>query len=249
MSSYTSKVTVIMPTYNAELTIKKSVNSVLSQTYSNLELVIVNDASSDSTLSIIEKIAAKDKRVRVISNESNSGVAMSRNKAIKAATGDYIAFLDSDDTWEVTKLESQINLMDLKGYNVSHGSYKRIDELGNVVSISNAKQIVCYKDMLSTNHIGNLTGMYNCKLLGKFYQNDLGHEDYKMWLVILRNNDSIGDTSVLSSYRVGPNGISSNKLKAMKWHFDILYKELNGNILLSFYYLIKYSLYAIYKRI
>jgi len=245
----TEKVTVVMPAYNTELTIKKSIKSVLSQTYSNLELVIVNDASSDETLSIVESLATKDKRIQVISNQSNSGVAASRNKAIEIAKGDYIAFLDSDDTWEDTKLESQISLMNLRGYNVSHGSYKRVDEQGDVVGISNAKQIVCYKDMLSTNHIGNLTGIYNCKLLGKYYQNDLGHEDYKMWLAILRNNDSIGDTSVLSSYQVGPHGISSNKFKAMKWHFNILYQELNGNIFLSSFYLIKYAFYAIYKRI
>lgn len=103
-------ISIIMAAYNAEKTIEQAINSVLSQTYTNFELLVVNDCSKDRTVELVKDIVAKDSRVRLISNVKNSGVSYTRKHGLEEAKGDWIAILDSDDAWEPEKLEKQIEL-------------------------------------------------------------------------------------------------------------------------------------------
>lgn len=107
-------ISVIMPAYNAESYIQEAVQSVLAQTYQHLEIIIVNDASIDHTGLIVENMAAQDDRIRICHNEQNRGVSFSRNLAISCATGEWIAFLDSDDAWHHEKLALQMRLAEQK---------------------------------------------------------------------------------------------------------------------------------------
>jgi len=218
---YYGRVSIVMPSYNAAKTISESIESVIDQTYPYWELIIVDDCSSDTTYNIVSKFT--DARVKFISFQKNSGSPVSpRNVAIKEATGDYIAFLDSDDYWLPNKLYLQLSIMHEHNSLVCHGSYYRIQ--GESRSLVIAEKVVDYNSMLGGNKIGNLTGIYNCKLIGKVFQENIGHEDYLMWLNILQGRFSVGVIEPIACYTVSHDSISSNKMKSAMWHFKILKK-------------------------
>lgn len=124
-------VSVIMPTYNAAHWVADSIESVLSQTYQHLELIITDDCSTDNTREILKLYEQKDPRVKVIYLEKNLGAGHTRNKCIEHAQGRYIAFCDSDDRWMPTKLEKQLRFMDEKDCCMVYASYITCDEAGN----------------------------------------------------------------------------------------------------------------------
>ena len=97
-------ITIIMAAYNAAKTIDPAIRSVSAQTYTDWELIVVNDCSKDDTARIVAEFAKKDPRIKLINNETNKGVSLTRKKALDAATGDWIAVLDSDDMWAPDKL-------------------------------------------------------------------------------------------------------------------------------------------------
>ena len=243
------KVSIVMPAFNGEVSISKSIDSILSQSYKNFELLITDDNSTDSTSDIIFEYKNKDDRVKYLLNSEDKGAHSARNNSIKNATGTYIAFLDSDDSWYPKKLELQIEAMKKSNCLASHSSYYRVDEGGNYISLVNPLEKITYKDMLTHNHIGNLTGIYNAKVLGKFYQKNIGHEDYEMWLRILEKTDSIGVLEPLASYTVANGTLSSNKIKAAKWHYNILRNEVGLNFFKSSFYFVHYVFNAIKIRI
>lgn len=124
-------VSIIMPSYNTEKYIFESIESVIAQTYKNWELLIIDDCSEDLTIQIIQKYLKVYPNIFLIQLEKNSGAAVSRNKGIEKANGEYIAFLDSDDLWEENKLEIQINFMKENNCAFSFTEYMEIDEMGN----------------------------------------------------------------------------------------------------------------------
>ena len=104
-----TKVSVIMAVYNAENYVLESVESALSQTHENLELIICNDGSKDNSMAVLS--AMSDRRIKIIENESNLGVSETRNRCLQIAQGDFIAILDSDDIWDPEKLEKQLRFL------------------------------------------------------------------------------------------------------------------------------------------
>lgn len=106
------KISVVIPAYNAEKTLEETVDSVIAGTYDNLEILIVDDCSKDNTWQLMNEISKKDTRIKCYQNEQNSGVSKSRNFLINIATGEYIAFLDNDDTWEPNKLEFCVKMIE-----------------------------------------------------------------------------------------------------------------------------------------
>ncbi|PMH10305.1 hypothetical protein BCU75_10745 [Vibrio splendidus] len=239
-----------MPAYNAEKYISESIDSVIAQTYTNWELVVVNDNSTDTTFSILENYSEQEPRMVVESNTSGMhGAANARNVALKLAKGEYIAFLDSDDAWEKDKLLLQVNTMKEKGYSASHSSYTRIDEVGDTLSSVSCMPLVKYKDQLKGNRIPNLTGIYKRSSIGLFLQNNIGHEDYDMWLDVLGKVDSVGIQKNLAKYRVSCGSLSSNKFRAAIWHYKILSRRADVKVPLRFYYFIFYIVNATLKRI
>ncbi|MDE7256747.1 MAG: glycosyltransferase, partial [Clostridia bacterium] len=155
-------VSIIMPNYNCEKYIGETVESVLNQTYTNWELLIVDDCSADNSLEIIKGFAEKDARIKVFVNEKSSGAAASRNRAIREAGGKWIAFLDSDDLWTADKLEKQIKFMEDNGYHFSCTDYDHINEQSEPlnVKVTGPKKVNRHK-MFNYCYLGCLTVMYD----------------------------------------------------------------------------------------
>lgn len=218
-------VSIVMPAYNAELTIVESIESVLRQTYQDWELIVVDDKSADGTVDLVKSYVNRDERVHLITSPVNGGVVKSRNAAIDKAKGRYIAFLDSDDYWVEDKLGLQIQLLVNSEACCSHSSYYRFSSDG-IESLVGCLTEVSLQDMLMSNKIANLTGIYDVSKVGKVYQKDIGHEDYLMWLNILNSGFSIGVEKPLAYYRVSSSSLSGNKFKAAWWHYQILKNEV-----------------------
>nr|AXL96474.1 glycosyltransferase [Providencia alcalifaciens] len=239
-------VSIIMPCYNSERFIVESINSVLDQSYKFFELIIVNDASTDNSVNLISSY--KDSRIVLINLEKNEGVSSARNKGLSIAKGDYIAFIDSDDIWISNKLEKQIELLN-KDWDVICSNYSTFN-LNGLINTRYAPEIITYKDMLRSCFIGNLTGIYHAKKIGKFYQKNVGSEDYLMWLSVLKKAEkAYCIQEPLAKYRIHETSLSSNKIKSINWQWNIYRKELKLNFIQSFYYLCCYIFHALKKRI
>lgn len=219
-------VSIITPTYNSAKYIKETIESVLNQTYSNWEMIIVDDDSKDNTQDVVEQI--KDKRIKYIKLSENSGAAIARNTAMKNANGKYMAFLDSDDIWEKDKLDKQLKFMKENNYNFTCTAYEKIDENGKSLNkIFSPKKRADYNRILLDCPVGNSTVMYNVDNLGKFeVPNIRKRNDDALWLQILKKEKFIyGMTDILMKYRVRSNSISSNKFSLIKYHWQ-LYRDI-----------------------
>ncbi len=120
-------VSIIMPSWNTARFIGESIQCVIGQTYQNWELLIVDDCSTDNTDEVVSRFLT-DPRIKYFHNEKNSGAALTRNRAMREAQGEWIAFLDSDDLWLPEKLKKQIDFMKKGGYVLSYHEYEKIDE-------------------------------------------------------------------------------------------------------------------------
>lgn len=221
-------VSIIMPVHNGEKFIREAVESVFSQSYTNWHLIIVNDMSTDKTRYILEEFTSSSfkNRIEIIENKENLGVALSRNRAISQASGDWIAFLDADDVWHPNKLREQLHLARLNSSLVVFSPYYVMNEEGVVNGIVQNKPIVELKDMLHFNPIGNLTGMYKSSMLGKFLQKKIKHEDYIMWFEVINKAVRAYSTpNPLAFYRKTHRSVSASKTKAIGWQWNI-YREV-----------------------
>lgn len=222
-------VSIIMPSYNTAQYIKESIESVQNQTYSNWELIIVDDCSTDNTDEIVESIV--DERIRYIKNEKNSGAAVSRNRALREAKGRWIAFLDSDDLWLSDKLEKQIRFMEENDYHFSYTNYSEIDIKGERtgVTITGPKRIT-KRGMFNYCWPGCLTVIYDAKVVGLIQIADIRkNNDYAMWLKVCRKADCLLLNEDLALYRRGREGsISTHSIKKLIiWHYK-LHTEAEG---------------------
>jgi teichuronic acid biosynthesis glycosyltransferase TuaG len=244
------KVSVVMPAYNAAATLQASMDSVLGQSHRALELLVVDDCSRDASLALAEAAAQRDCRVVPIRQPRNAGVAAARNLGIEAATGEIVAFLDSDDTWHAGKLERQVAHMRATGTQVSYGAYRRVDERGRVLSQVLPPARVRHADMLKSNRIGNLTGAYD-RRLGEVRFQRIGHEDYVFWLELVRRAGQalrIPDPTPIADYLVRDGSLSGNKLRAAGWQWRI-YREIERlDPLRSGWYFAHYAGNALLKR-
>lgn len=216
---------VIMPAYNAQGTIKAAIESVVRQTCQDFELIVVDDCSTDNTRAITQQSANGDSRIRVLATPRNLGVAGARNVAIAAASGRYIAFLDSDDLWFPKKLEKQLECHQ-SGALVVYAGYERV-AMDGARKIIRVPGQVGYQQLLRGNVIANLTGSYDAFSLGKYYQKSIGHEDYLMWLQIVKKSEvAHAAEGVFASYRVSGESLSSNKLRGCLWTWRIYRNEI-----------------------
>lgn len=238
-------ISIIMPAFNSEKYIRDSVCSVLNQTYPHWVLYIINDNSSDRTVEIVRDF--KDSRIRLINLSENVGVARARNQAISMCKGKYISFLDSDDFWREDKLDKQISILE-KGVDIVCSNYISFYDSHRKKRMF--PEYFEYNDMLKGNFIGNLTGIYNCHKLGKFFQENTRHEDYLMWLNIIKksNNKVLCIQDELAYYRISKNSLSSNKIKAAIWQWNIYRVNLGISFNKSIYYWFIYILRSIKSR-
>ena len=219
-------VSIIMPTYNCGKFIEETINSVINQTYTNWELIIVDDCSKDNTEEVVKKI--KDKRIKYHKLKENSGAAVARTEAMKKAKGNYMAFLDSDDLWYPEKLEKQLKFMKDNNYDFTCTAYEQIDEESNLLNkVIKTKKKANYNRILLDCPVGNSTVMYNVDKLGKFeVPNIRKRNDDALWLQIIKKAKYIyGMDDILMKYRIRSNSISSNKLSLVKYHWQ-LYREI-----------------------
>ena len=213
-------VSIIMPAYNSERYIEEAIKSVICQTYREWELLVIDDGSTDCTAALVEAVALKDSRVKLVRLKFNQGVAAARNKGLELAKGRYIAFLDSDDLWLPQKLEKQIAFMNVNNYSFSFHSYRHFNETNVSNKVVKAPKVLSYDDELRGNYIGCLTVCLDRSLLKLFSMPKERHEDYITWLNILKHNNicAYGLQEDLARYRIGNNStISSNKLKSAWW--------------------------------
>ena len=242
-------VSIIMPAYNTANYISASIESILAQTYTNWELLIVDDCSTDKTVDVIKSY--KDERIVVLKNKKNSGAALSRNYALREAKGKYIAFLDSDDTWAEQKLEKQINFMKENGYAFTFTDY-RICQNGKWFPYINiGPDVVDKKKMYDYCYFSTITVMYEREKIGLVQIADIQkNNDYAMWLKIVEKSDAYRLPECLSYYIKHTGSISSgSKLKLIKWHYILFRKCLNKNPCIAVLFTINNLLHGILKKI
>ena len=220
-------VTVIIPAYNAEKTIVRCMQSVLEQTYKNVEVIIIDDGSSDNTLSGIQSFIEENQLNWILISRENKGVSYTRNEGIKLSKGDYIAFLDSDDYWYNEKLEKQMNFIETYHARIVGGNIK------NRKSESDSQFYSQYalKDMLLSNRLFTSTVLLEKNIfqeVGYFNENMLYSEDYNLWLRIATKNKIYVINEILVHYELDYSSGLSSKLYEMEkgelFNFYTLYK-------------------------
>ncbi|TDW50206.1 glycosyltransferase involved in cell wall biosynthesis [Flavobacterium sp. 270] len=223
-------VSIIIPTYNTEKFITATLQSVQNQSYQNWEMILVDDASTDQTVSIIEEFAQKDDRIKLFKLEKNSGNGFARNIALEKAAGKYIAYLDADDLWFPEKLEKQIQFLKDNNLHFTFSFYDCIDEEGKDLNRRvEAPLKLTYNQLFFCNYVGNLTAIYNADYFGKIIlPASQKRQDWRLWLTILKQ---IGETKPvpepLAFYRIRKDSISSSKFKLIKHNFGV-YREFHG---------------------
>lgn len=246
-------VSIITPCYNSAKFIANTIVSVIAQTYENWEMLIVDDCSTDNSAEIIQSYSAIDNRIKYFKTESPSGSpTRPRNLGIEKAKGRYIAFLDSDDLWLPNKLEKQISLLrDNPRVAIAYSYYEKIDEEGNRDSrIIKSPAEVSYSQLLYGNVIGCLTGVYDTSKVGKVFMEYVGHEDYVMWLAILKKGFVAKNTNdVQALYRVREGSVSANKFKVLKWQWNIYTNIEQVGFIRSCCYFCCYALKAFMKAL
>lgn len=230
-------VSIITPLYNSQAFITQTINSILEQSYTNWELLLIDDGSKDKTIEIAKAFTLKYNNIVLLKNEVNSGAAISRNRGIMEAKGDFIAFLDADDLWKPQKLEKQIAFMQAEDCDVCFSSYEQVDEQGKPLNkMIKALPVLNYRKYLKSNYIGNLTGIYNAKKLGKITSLNLRkRQDWLLWLNAIKTSGkpAKGIQESLAFYRVRDDSMSSNKLELLKHNYWVYKKGLGFSTLKS----------------
>lgn len=247
-------VSIIVPVYNAAKFLDNTINSVKKQTYSNWELLFVNDCTPDNSVEIINEYIKNDSRIKLFEQKVNGGAALSRNRGIKEANGEYICFLDADDLWTENKLELQVNFMKKSNVEFIYSSYEFANENG----IPKGKKVIVpekinYKQSLKNTTIWTSTVMLNMNKLTKedIYMPNVrrGQDTATWWKILKKINYAYGIKDVLAYYRRTNDSLSSNKLKALKRTW-ILYRNVEHlNLIYSCYNFCWYCFNAIKRRI
>ena len=243
-------VSIITPTFNSQLFIKDTFASITSQTYTNWEWIVVDDSSSDDTFTILEHFKLLDDRVKLFRNETNMGAAVSRNKAIKKASGKFIAFLDSDDLWSNNKLEKQISFMNETKIAFSYSAYSIMDEAGkDTKKIIDPPNKLDYPTLLKENQIGCLTAIYDQEILGKCYMPLIRkRQDYGLWLSVLKKTPyAYKAPGLLAVYRIRNESVSSSKFNLLQYNYRLFREFENLSVFKSVYYLSWNVLRKIFK--
>ena len=220
-----SLVSIVTPSYNTGKWIGETIESVLKQTYGNWEMIIVDDCSTDNTDEVVARYS--DSRIKYFKNAKNSGAAVSRNKAIKMAKGDYIAFLDSDDLWVPDKLEKQLEFMKDNNYAFTCAYSDCIDEASYPLGeIDTCPKTIGKAGMYAYNWVGCLTAMYYVPIVGLIQIEDIPkRNDYAIWLKVIKKTKCYGYQEVLGHYRVRRQSVSHvSKWKLIKAHYNLFRK-------------------------
>lgn len=244
-------VSIVTPAYNCEKYLRQTVASVTAQRFSQWELIIVDDCSTDATLRLARQLAAGEPRIRVFHNETNRGVSETRNRGIREAKGELIALLDGDDLWEPDKLERQVRLMEA-GFDLVYCSYDFRDEAGK--PIAGMKPFLVpertdYRKMLVSSVVSCSTAMVRAELLKAHpFRADTYHEDYALWMELFSLPiRAAGDKKVLMHYRQVRGSRSNAKGNAAKKRWEVYRKTLHMGLWESAWAFFRYALKGILK--
>jgi teichuronic acid biosynthesis glycosyltransferase TuaG len=218
------KVSIIMPCYNCERFIESAINSVISQTYDNWELIICDDGSSDQTREIAYRYENFEDRITLIDNFKSKGAPGARNSCLDHATGRYIAFLDADDLWYPEKLSIQLKFMGEHSSVFCFTYQDVINENGEYQYSIKAPSRVSKKKMRITNFIPCVTAIYDSYALGKIYQPNIRkRNDYALWLKLLDKTEANCLNLNTASYRSNSYGLASGgKLELLKYYISCM---------------------------
>lgn len=224
---------------------------MLEQSYTNWELIVIDDKSKDNTCAVIETYAQQHGNIKLIKLEQNGGVANARNVGLAEAKGKYIAFLDSDDIWLKDKLAKQVAYMEQRNLPMTFCAYHRIDEAGAVISGKiEVPNSVNYKKLLSHNVIIFSTSLTLKSAIGNTRFKKAGHEDWIFWLDIFKKPfNGYGVNEVLVEYRIRKGSVSSNKLKVIGFTWKILRESEKLGFFESAYHFAKYAFATVWKRL
>ena len=219
-------ISVIMPAYNAEKYIEAAVQSVRSQTYTNWELLILDDCSTDDTAKIAGTFAEMDSRICLLRNSQNVGVARTRNRGIEVAAGQWVAFLDSDDVWHKEKLEKQLAVVSCTDADIVYCSYSLMNENAGHLSDFIVPETTSYNDMLKESVLSCSTVLLRRSILMQHsFSAAYYHEDYALWLELLRSGyRAAASRQVLADYRVVKGSRSNDKLRSARNRWTIYRK-------------------------
>ncbi len=248
-------VSIVVPVYNAEKFIAQTMDCVRAQTYSEWELLLVEDQSKDGTVSVIEKYLEEtgDTRIRLIRQPQNAGAAKARNAGISMASGRFLAFLDADDFWLPEKLQKQVAFMEEKQVAFGFMSYEFADEngvgLGTVVHVP---ATITYREALKNTTIFTTTVMFDTTRISKELISfpAIKSEDTALWWKILRTGVvGYGLDENLVKYRRSAQTLSSNKVEAMRRIWNLYRKSEGMGIVSSAWHFCFWALNAVRRRI
>ena len=245
-------VSVIIPYFKKKKFIDYSIKSVLNQTYSNYEIILIYDDKDQVDLEFLKNNYDLEKKIRFLVNEKNIGAGLSRNRGIENANGKYICFIDSDDIWEKNKLENQINFMKKNEAKICHTSYNIINEKNNIIGKRFAKNFFYYHEILKSCDIGLSSVMLEKDLITSEinFCNLKTKEDFVLWLKILKKGTKIfGLNEYLTSWRKTENSLSSFTFQKLLDGYKVYNKYMGYNFIVSIYYLMCLSLNYLQKKI
>lgn len=226
-------VSVIMPSYNTGKYIKDSISSVIAQTYTNWELLIVDDCSEDNSVEVVRSFS--DSRIILFQNPANSGAAVSRNYALCKAKGKWIAFLDSDDLWAPEKLEKQLRFMKNNGYAFTFTDYRICLNGQWLPYINTGPDVVTRRKLYNYCYFSTITVMYDSDVIGLIQiENIKKNNDYAMWLAAIEKSNAYRLPECLSYYIKHDDSVSGgSKVKLIKWHYILFRNALKKGSVMS----------------
>lgn len=245
-------VSIVTPAYNAASVLGQTIESVQAQSFSNWEMIIVDDVSMDGTIALAERYALKDDRIRIIRRAENGGPAAARNKGMEAAHGRYIAFLDADDLWLPHKLERQLAFMDDMNAAISCTAYRRFVTPESPGRLIRCPRRITFDTLLRKTCVATLTTIIDRDKTGPvaFSEDVAGYEDLALWLTLTRSgHDIVCLNEDLARYRIMPNSQSSKWLRSLWWTWRVYRDVANlprGQAALA---LLSYGFFAALKRV
>lgn len=242
-------ISIIMAAYNAENTIGQAITSVIQQTYTDFELIIINDCSTDRTVDVINEFIKRDTRIILINNSKNMGVSYTRKHGLDEAKGSWIAILDSDDLWLPEKLAKQVEFQKKTNADLLYTGSGFMNVDGKQINWKlNVPEVITYRQLLKQNILSNSSALVRKDLYEKYYVvGDDMHEDFAIWLQILRNGiKAYGINEPLLIYRLDDKSKSGNKLKAAMMNWST-YRYIGLNLLEAAYYEFWYAINGLCK--
>jgi len=246
------QVSIIIPYFKKKHFFEETISSILNQTYSNFEVILVYDDTDKDELIFVKKILGRLTQYKVIINKKNIGAGLSRNKGIHFAKGQYIAFCDADDLWYKKKLEVQIAFMIQKKINFCHTSYKIINNFGNTLGYFKIEKKLNYKNLLKSCDIATSSVIINKNILKKenYFSNFTTKEDYALWLKIAKKESELyGINKNLLFWRSVKNSLSDSFFQKLFDAFRIYRFSEKYNTITSIYFVIRLSLFALIKKL